>query len=387
MEGGVGAFTREIAREFSKNGNEVHIITSRLAKPPGADRSLWDIKEPYDLGYAQLHARINRWWWPDMSTIAQIADRFDLQLINIQYQAAAYDMNIPAINFLPWRLRELSKTVVTFHDLRVPYLFPKAGWLRRKVLHRLAYSADGVIATNAEDFALLLKLGVEPARMTKLPIGSNIAAHEPDRDAINKVRSENLERENGVLLGYFGFLNESKGADLLVETLSKLPAQFELVFIGGQTGSSDTSKNRRFLKGLKDEIEELDIDRRVHWSGFLEEEEVSTYLHACDIVVMPYRDGVSLRRGTLMAALAHGRPIITTEPSRPAEPLAHGENVWMTPADDSANLQSAVVHLSDHPDIRSRLGRGAKMVSQQFTWPEIASDTESFYRTIIEQKG
>jgi hypothetical protein len=52
---------------------------------------------------------------------------------------------------------------------------------------------------------------------------------------------------------------------------------------------------------------------------------VSTFLHAADLMVMPYRDGVSLRRGTLMAVLAHGRPLLTTTPPIPTPELIHGQ--------------------------------------------------------------
>jgi hypothetical protein len=76
-------------------------------------------------------------------------------VVNIQYQPAAYNMNSAAINFLPWRLKNVVKTAVTFHDLRVPYLFPKAGRLRQTAVNFLARSADGVIATNPADYQSL----------------------------------------------------------------------------------------------------------------------------------------------------------------------------------------------------------------------------------------
>jgi glycosyltransferase involved in cell wall biosynthesis len=383
MEGGVGAFTCKLAKEFSRNGNEVHIITSRLARPQNDDRSVWDIKEPYDKGYGQLHARINRWWWGSMSTIAQIVNRYDLEIINVQYQAAAFDMNIPAINFLPWRLRGLTNTVVTFHDFRVPYLFPKAGWLRHRMVQNLVKTSSGVIVTNSEDYNRLAETEIDLLRITQLPIGSNIDAREPTSLEIERIRNALLSNKNGVLLGYFGFLSETKGANILLEALAGLPDHFELVFIGGQTGSSDTSRNREFLARLNGRIEELGIKQRVHWSGFLADEDVSAFLCSCEMMVLPYRDGASLRRGTLMASLAHGCPIVTTLPSVRIDELIHGENVWMTPVDDSDELADAIVHLAEDSALRAKLGAGAKKSSAQFSWSDIAAKTESFYETII----
>ena len=53
--------------------------------------------------------------------------------MNIQYQTAAYGMS-PFIHFLPDALRPIP-VVTTFHDLRFPYLFPKAGRAARLDRH------------------------------------------------------------------------------------------------------------------------------------------------------------------------------------------------------------------------------------------------------------
>ena len=47
-------------------------------------------------------------------------------------------------------------------------------------------------------------------------------------------------------------------------------------------------------------------------TGELTAEEVSLHVQACDLMVQPYPDGVSSRRTSVMAALAHGRPVATT---------------------------------------------------------------------------
>ena len=130
-------------------------------------------------------------------------------MVNIQYQAAAYNMRSAAINWLPWRLRGLSRSVVTFHDLRVPYLFPKAGPLRRRVVAGMARRADGVIATNPADFAALQAL--RPASpCVEIPIGSNVPAFTPAAEDVAAARAALNLSDDHILLGYFGFLNPSQ---------------------------------------------------------------------------------------------------------------------------------------------------------------------------------
>lgn len=376
MQGGVGAFTLELARVLAPAGHEIHVITSRTARPTSNRPGIFDIREPIKTEWGYLHPRARHWRWGDVGTIADIALRFDLDVVNIQYQAAAYNMRWPAINFAPGRLRGLTKTVVTFHDLRVPFLFPKAGGLRKRVVYQLAKLSDGVIVTNGEDKDELGRLNYE-VPLRQIPIGSNITVYSGIGDRGSGIG-------HAIRLAYFGFLNESKGADTLIQALAQLDESFELVFIGGRTGASDPENNAVFFAKLDGLIEELGVSGRVTWTGFLPDEQVSAQLHSADIIVMPYRDGVSLRRGTLMAALAHARPVISTLPTKPIPELIHDENIWLVPRDDSDALSNAISHLAQNPGLRTELGLGAGVLAQSFTWDGIAKQTTAFFEQVIK---
>ncbi len=121
----------------------------------------------------------------------------------------------------------------------------------------------------------------------------------------------------------------------------------------------------------------------MHWRGFLPDRDVSAYLNAAEVMVMPYRDGVSLRRGTLMAVLAHGRPLITTKPSVPIPELIHGENVWLTPIDDKTALSQSITAVLSDFELQKKLSHGALKLSSMFSWNVIAGRTTAFYSKVI----
>jgi glycosyltransferase involved in cell wall biosynthesis len=393
MEGGVGAFTAELAKALHDLGHTVHIITSREARPPDVPRSFTSAIEPIELGFAYLHPRLNRWRWPSLAVIADIVLRHDLDVVNLQYQPAAFNMNSAAINFLPWRLKNVAKTAVTFHDLRVPYLFPKAGRLRQTAVNFLARSADGIIITNPGDYESLIsnlqspsffqRKAAKPQNVAQIAIGSNITVHPTNQIETEEIRDSLGLQPQDTLLGYFGFLNDSKGADTLIEALAQLDGRFHLVFIGGQTGASDGANNQAFLDGLQAQIEALGVAERVHWTGFLSDARVSAHLQAADMLVMPYRDGASLRRGTLMAALAHGCPLITTMPTAPTPQLVSGENCWLVSVGEAGVLATAVQTLTNADELRQRLGQGAARLAAQFSWNKIAAETAVFYQMLL----
>jgi glycosyltransferase involved in cell wall biosynthesis len=372
MQGGVGDYTREIGLALHDLGCQVLVATSPLAGP----------NPPLT-----VHPIIEKWNWSCWRTIFELLTEEQPDVVHIQYQAAAYDMH-PAINLLPRRLQTLGdsrpRTTVTFHDLRVPYLFPKAGPVRRWVVKELAQRCDAAITTNREDWqSLERELGTKPAL---IPIGSNIAPVLPtgyDRDAW---RARWGAGPNDPLIVFFGFINDRKGVDTLLHALRLLIqdpnfAKPRLLFIGGQTGASDPT-NVKYLANIQALVAELEIEDRVDWTGYVDASEVSALFEAADMCALPFHDGVSFLHGTFHAALAHGVPVITTQPRVALPELENGSNVILVPAEDPRALAEAMARLAAQPDLRNTLGKGAFTLSQEFTWDKIAGDTLELYRAI-----
>ena len=72
------------------------------------------------------------------------------------------------------------------------------------------------------------------------------------------------------------------------------------------------------------------------------------------------RDGISFRRGSLHAALAHGCPIVSTNPSVLLPELVEGENILLVPPDDPQAICQAVRRLHDDPELARRLAEMAE---------------------------
>jgi glycosyltransferase involved in cell wall biosynthesis len=331
---------------------------------------------------------IAHWDFSSWQSIAALLKHTEPQILNIQYQTAAYQMH-PAINFLPWRLRFLRyrpRVVATFHDLKLPYLFPKAGPVRRWVTSALIRGCDATIVTNVEDRLQAERLGAHDPHL--LPIGSNIHPQAPPNYDRQKWRERWGVGEDEVLVCYFGFLNESKGGETLFRALAHLVDSGErirLLMIGGKVGSSDPA-NVAFLQKMEALIGELNVEGTVAWTGYVDGPEVSANFWAADVCVLPYRDGVSFRRGTLMAALAHGMPIISTYPRVDTAEVVEGENMALVPPDDPQALADKIREVTASDQLRQRLARGATGLSRLFSWEAIAEDTYELYEQILNAR-
>lgn len=363
-QGGVGDFTREAGLALAALGHEIHVITHRAgrAEPP-----------------LVLHAAVRSWNIRSLFLIRRLARTLSLDIVNIQYQAAAYGMT-PPIHFLPLVIG--TPSAVTFHDLRVPYLFPKAGPLRRAAVNFLARSAAGVIVTNPED-RRTLEGDPRIKKLTEIPIGSNIkpfATHIGIRDLQYGARWGFANPD--VVVGYFGFLNASKGGETLFRALAQLP-DYKLLLIGGRAGTSDPT-NAAYAAELDSLAESLGVANRIARTGYLSARETTEAFLTCDLMAMPYVDGASFRRGTFMACLAHAMPTIATQPAAPLPDLQDGENIRLVLPEDPASLAAAIRELAADPALRARLSAGALALADQFTWDKIAARTAEFFAGILD---
>ena len=366
QQGGVGDYTRELGTALCRRGIEAIVLTGGVPSPE--DRR----------GPLPVERRVGGWGWRAWSDLRRALLALNPQVVHIQYQAAAYGLH-PAINLWPRWSGRRQATVVTFHDLRVPYCFPKAGPLRFRAVVELARGVARAIVTNAEDRDVLAPLLAQPPAL--IPIGSNSHPAPPPGYERTAWRRRAGLADGETMLAYFGFLNESKGGEDLVRALAALRqqgAQASLWLVGGQVGSSDPT-NRAYLARVRTLISELGLEPLVRWTGYMEPAEVSATLLAADLCVLPYRDGVSLRRGSLMAALAHGLPVVSTVPRRPLPEIVDGENMALVPPGDAQALAARLAALIANPDARRRLAEGARQLAGLFTWDAIAQRTQEVY--------
>jgi glycosyltransferase involved in cell wall biosynthesis len=328
-----------------------------------------------------VYREIARWDWRIWGQIAGKARLLGADWVHVQYQTGAYAMH-PAINFAPWFWRRRCGLHVawTYHDLRVPYLFPKAGSrIRRWVTEHPATTSDLVFVTNEGDRLVLEK---RTSRLVKIPIGSNIEGRVFSPAERQARRSARGFTEDDLVVGYFGFLNRSKGGLMLVRTLKRLVhagRSARLLMIGERIGSHDPT-NVDTMREVEALIRHFDLEAYIQWTGQESSAEVSADLALCDVLLLPYTDGASLRRGTLMAGLAHGCAIVTTQPEAPLPELVGGRDVlYVAPEDDAAAAQ-AVLQLADNPALAAGLRARAYAASMKFTWATIAQQHLACYQ-------
>lgn len=274
--GGVGAYTAELAHALRQLGVEPAVLTSVVADEPLQQEAI------------PVRRTMHAWRWRTRAQVAAVAKEVQANWIHVQYQTGAFGMH-PAINLAVKQWRTQGYNVAwTYHDLLLPYLFPKAGRrLRQWVTRQPARYADLLIATNQADFAGLQT--VATGALMDIPIGSNIKGRRLDASTRRALRTRYGYGDEELIVGYFGFLNHSKGGLTLVRTVHQLIERglpVRLHMIGERAGAGDAT-NFAYLQQVEALLTELNLADRVQWTGRLDDAAVAAQLNGCDVLLMP----------------------------------------------------------------------------------------------------
>jgi len=365
MQGGIADYTAILTHEMNAAGHAVFVLTNpAAAAAPRVTPTVANWNRAF-------FGAVNRW---------ALANALDV--VNLQYQTAAFNM-AGLLHFLPRRFRHIP-FITTFHDLRFPYLFPKAGALRPWVVRQLAQSSAGIIVTNRGDETTLRQYPHMPP-IAQIPLGATVAPNSGG-GGMSAARRADVRRRLGLddadfVVAHFGFVNAVKGVDTLITALGLaqergIPAR--LLMIGERLGASDPT-NAAYAQT----IDALAAHHGVSplWTGYIDDP--ADYFAAADVVALPFKDGASLRRTSLQAALAYACPTITTHPTDdPLPEFTEGVHLRYVPPNDPPALAQVLAHLHTHPQERQALATGARQAAQQFRWDAIAARILAFYQQV-----
>jgi glycosyltransferase involved in cell wall biosynthesis len=105
-------------------------------------------------------------------------------------------------------------------------------------------------------------------------------------------------------------------------------------------------------------------------TGFLDEQDMAKHIAASDVFLAPYTDGVSTRRGTVMAALQHGVAVVGTLGRRTDDILREAPGLLLVELGRSDAFARSVSSLVRQPQRRAELGSaGRGLYEAQFDWP------------------
>jgi glycosyltransferase involved in cell wall biosynthesis len=359
--GGVSDYSFAVASGLAAAGDTVHVWCPRA------------VGDRVDVPGVSVHSIAGSWRSSDLRAIDAALDREPGQKrLLVQWVPHAYGRRSLNVAFCRWVRRRARAGDVLDLMVHEPYLPFREGSLRQDAaaaVHRLMVT---LLLSEARRVWVAIPRWADclrpwtfarDARFCWLPVPSNIQV-APSNGAAARLRADLLNGSGGLVVGHFSTYPTATQRDLralLPDLLSKVPdATLQLIGRGGENFVNEL----RALLGK-------DSDR-IRASGPSSNEEVSCQLQACDLMLQPYPDGASSRRGTLMAALAHGLPVVTTF-GRLSEPFWRESGaVAAVPAGDLPAVTRMVSELARHPERRHRLAGIARATYEsRFSLPHV----------------
>lgn len=385
MHCGVGDYMAQLVNSLKDFNLEIAVITS-------AQEKIKQFANSQSLINVTIFPIMKRWGFLNIFTLCRKIFEFKPDVIHIQYQWWMYHGKT-MIALLPLLLKILKKDcfiVTTFHDLMGPYLFPKAGRLRKLGIKALAEFSDKIITTNRKDTENLTYLISQAGKkISYIPTGAGIFPDNHKEINSDKIKEGLRDSENQIIISNFGYMLPYKGLEDLLQAVKILIDKkylIKLLAIGGF--NIDLKISSSYFLGLQKQVEILNITPYVKWLGYCSPKEVSNYLIASDICVLPYTDGVSERRTSFISALSHGLPIVTTHLNNTPDKLIDHNNILLVEPKNPYQLADAIEELINHPELRKSLGKAAlELYHREYDWHTIAQKTIKTYRDDLFSKS
>lgn len=366
---GVGDYTYSLLTNLSTYKNlDIHVLTVQNPRV---------ITTEEVQGAFQIHSVIPSWSIRNLLVIARHIRQLDPDIVHIQYPSTFGKANRAiAANLLGIVARQASrkhtKIVTTLHE------FGERSWRWRLRAMANVLTSDAIICINRFDVPSIIKLTLRNKLVIHIPLASAIPFISITQEQRHNIRQSLGIADSEVLLAHFGFITKFKGFDVLLAALGKLKEEgfpVKLLIITHLSTGENEYHQQMFNLMRRLDIQDVCLLGERHYS----EEEVSTYLQIADMAVLPYPEGASERRSSLVAALQHRLPVITTlGPNMPSDFL-NGKNMLLVAPDNPDVIVSAVSALIDNPDFMRNIAGEASKMSCNFSWRETAKLTAQFY--------
>lgn len=193
-----------------------------------------------------------------------------------------------------------------------------------------------------------------------------------------KYKELNL-RAQSLIVGTIAQVYPRKGIDILIRGFAQAAVEINdlhLLIIGG-----DKSSDQRYLKEYQQLVQDLGIEKKVHFLGF--RSDTKELLSVIDVFVLASRRepfGI-----VLLEAMLAGVPVIGSAVDGIVEIVKDNEVGFLIKPDNSSLLAKKLKTLLQDQTLRDKMGgKGREHVIKHFSIEKTAREVEKVYQTVMK---
>ena len=317
-----------------------------------------------------VYAPISHYSWTEQKEMPRILEAEKLDLLHVPH------FNIP--------LFYRGKIVITIHDLlwhekkglMATTLSPRVYWLKyilyrflvgqavkktQKILVPTETTAKHVLHyyPRVKDKIIVTKEGFyQPTPGIFLDSNSHI---EEEKFSVK------FDLPKKYLL-YVGSLYPHKNIEVVLKSLSKYLTKIELIIVGSRS---------IFLEKTKEMVADLNLEKRVHFLGFVDDNELAKIYQRALVLIQPsFWEGFGL---TGLEAMNFKTPVLAS--NIPVFHEVYGEAALFFDPQSSKDLAKKIEELT--PELREKMIKRGEVQTQIYDWQKMTYETLRVYQQIL----
>jgi glycosyltransferase involved in cell wall biosynthesis len=358
-DSGWGRYSLGLVRGLLERGVDLTILTDRRSKSPPLDATVVAcLSSPL----APLDRPLPFAW--NLAQVWRHAPGHDLVHFFVEPYALAASAGLlwpylitvhGTYGVSPLRMNPLTRALFSRTMRRATSVVCVSGYTRRRVSAELKLD-DLAVVTN----------GLEPLTAPTSPFDGTI-------------------KGSPVLLAA-GALKPRKGYHVTLEALPRVRERYPGVhyYLVGD------DQDRKYVAGLRETIERLDLGRSATITGRIDEAHLDALYRRADAFVLPAENSGAAFEGfglTYLEANAYGKPVIGTLDCGAEDAIVDGENGYLVPQRDPEAVAAAVLRLLDDPLAARAMGERGRERALQRDWSHVVDEYLAIYGSVLGRRS
>jgi len=359
---GVGSYAYKISKYFAKKHEVSVICNSEVEHSFHESESfrLYNILENFTLS--------------DYLKIKRLIGEIIPDIINIHYHGNDFMRRVtPA--FFPFTIKRFFPNipiVSTMHNFQRPHSLPNIS------MRSFLEFSDRIIVTNEEELHKMEERFPGFYNKTSLiPVSAGIEWNGKKHE-FSSITLEKIPKGSKII-SFFGFINPEKGVDTLIDAFEKVhekDSKVHLLMIG-DIHTDKSGELHEYYKSIINRIRRKNLDDFISFTGFCNDFEASNYMLLSDLMVFPFKKGLTSKRSSFLSALSHEKPIISTNSKFLPDGIKNNENCIIVEPGDALSLGDAILKILYNESLKNTLSKNARsLFLKRYSWDSLYEEME-----------
>lgn len=188
-------------------------------------------------------------------------------------------------------------------------------------------------------------------------------------------KKEPIQNTRKINLLFLGQIGNRKGIFDLIEVLHKNRKNFNGKYHLIVGGNGEVGRLQKL-------IHEYNLEDHIEYAGWVNGNKKSELLQKCDVYVLPsYNEGLPV---SVLEALAHGKPVISTKVGGIPEVIHSHYNGWLMKAGDRLALEAILTEVFANKPLLRRYGINSLKISRNYTPGVVLESLDVLYRKLAK---